>query len=161
MGWFHGRDGHCPDEQWPSGVEGDALAFGGWIAPALLVNEAQLAVIGVPGAGRVEMQGEVFGEAQHRGIRVRVIIERIALGASSERPESVRKLLVARLIGAVVGLFGLALTAVRALIRIVVGVGIVVVLHRPHNGDSQPATLQFSNPRNHVTTAAKRCRAAA
>jgi hypothetical protein len=77
-------------------------------------------------------------------------VERIALGASSERPESVRKLLVARLIGAVVGLFGLALTAVLGLIRIVIGVGIVVVLHKPHDRDSQPRnppTLDPTPPR--------------
>ena len=46
------------------------LVDGGGIAGALLVNETQLAIIRVPGAGRVEMQGEVLGEAQHRGIRV-------------------------------------------------------------------------------------------
>ena len=28
MGWFHGRDGHRPDEQRPSGVKGDAFALG-------------------------------------------------------------------------------------------------------------------------------------
>ena len=66
-----------------------------------------------------------------------------------------RKLLVARLVGAIVRLFGsrlfgLALTAVLGLIRIVVGVGIVVVLHRPHNRDSQPRnppTLDPTPPR--------------
>ena len=82
-------------------------------------------------------------------------MERIALGASSERPESVRKLLVARLVGAIVRLFGsrlfgLALTAVLGLIRIVVGVGLVVVLHKPHDRDSQPRnppTLDPTPPR--------------
>ena len=46
------------------------LGDGGGIAAAVLVDQAELAVIGVPGAGGVEAQGEVLGEAQHRGIRV-------------------------------------------------------------------------------------------
>jgi hypothetical protein len=33
------------------------LGDGGGIAPALLVDQADLAVVGVPGAGRVEVQG--------------------------------------------------------------------------------------------------------
>ena len=102
----------------------------------------------MPGAGRVELQGEVLGEAQHGGIRMGVVVERIAPGRSAERPESMRELLVARLIDALVGLFGdrlfgLALTAVRGLVPRG-GIGIVAVLHRPTTVTASPATLQLS-----------------
>ena len=100
--------------------------------------ESHLPVIGVPGAVGVVAQGEVLGEAQHRGIRVAVIVERIALGTPRERPVLGRQLLIARLVGPVVRFFALALQAVGGLIRLVVGVGIVVVAHKPRNHDSQP-----------------------
>lgn len=109
----------------------------------------------MPGAGRVEMQGEMLGEAQHRGIWVRSVVERIALGGSSKGAQSGRELLVASLVGPLVGCrgfgrrrfgrrrFGIALGAVRGLIRLVVGVGIVVIVHSPASMTANPATLQF------------------
>jgi hypothetical protein len=40
MGWLYGCDGQCADEQRPSGVEGDALAFdfGGGVAEAVVTD---------------------------------------------------------------------------------------------------------------------------
>jgi len=70
-----------------------------------------------------------------------VIIERITLGAACERPETVRQLLVARLIGALRRRFDLALAAVRNWMGLVVGVGAVVVLHSPTTMTVRPATL--------------------
>jgi hypothetical protein len=110
------------------------LGDGGGIAPALLVDQADLAVVGVPGAGRVEVQGEVLRVTQHGGIRMGAVVQRIALGNSAERPQSMRKLLVPRFVGAIVRLFAvplfrLSLRAVRGLIPSVVGIG-VVAFHR-------------------------------
>jgi len=65
-----------------------------------LVDEPHLAVIRMAGARGVELQGEELGKALHRGIGVRVVIERIALGTACKRTITGWKLLVARLVGA-------------------------------------------------------------
>ena len=76
-----------------------------------------------------------------------IVVEGIALRPPGLGAEVGRQLLVASLAGAVVRLFGgrlfggrlfgLALTAVGGLLRRVVGIGIVVVLHKLHYRDSQ------------------------
>ena len=121
------------------------------ITLGLLVDEAHLAVVGVPGAGSVEVQSKVLGEAQHRGVWVRVVVERIALGGSREGAQSRWELLVTCFVGSLVGRrgfgwrrFGLALATVGGLIGLVVGVGIiVVVVHDLAIMTANPATLQF------------------
>ena len=70
------------------------------------MDEAHLAIIGMPGGGSVEMQGEVFRETQHRGVWMRVVVERIALGGSCERTQSRRELLVVGLVGSLRRRFG-------------------------------------------------------
>jgi len=52
----------------------DRAAVVRWVSlttPALLVDQADLAVVGVPGAGSVEMQGKVLRVTQPGGIRMR------------------------------------------------------------------------------------------
>lgn len=119
---------------------------------AELVDETHLAVVGVADARGIETQREELGETPHGWIGMRFIIERVTLGAPREGPESGRELLVARLVGAIVRLFGLARQTVRGLIRRVVGVGMVVVAHKPRNHDSQPRTLQLSIPSQPATS---------
>jgi hypothetical protein len=92
------------------------------------------------------MQGEMFREAQHGGIRVRIVVERIALSETAERAQSVREFLVACLVGTLVRLFGLPLTANWGLVRLVVGIGIVVFAHSCAIITANPATLQFLIP---------------
>lgn len=107
------------------------------------MDESELAVIGVAGAASVELQGEMFREAQHGGVWVRVVVERVALCESAERAEVGRELLVACLVGANVRRFSLALARVWGLIWLVVGVDIVVFAHRCATMTANPATLQF------------------
>ena len=130
-----------------------------WIGLAKLVDETHMAVVGVPGARGIEAQGKELGETPHRWIRMRVIIQRGALSEPREGAQSRRELLVTRLVGSIVLLFCLALTAVWGLIRLVVGVGIVVVAHKPRNHDRQPRNHPTFNltPAPHLAT----CRAAA
>ena len=117
----------------------------GRIALTELVDQAHLAVIGMAGARGVELQGEKLGEAAHRGIRMRVVIERIALGTLGERPVSVGQPLAARFVGAL-RRFGLALAAVLALMGLVVGVGVVFAFHSPATMTTNPATIHPAHP---------------
>ncbi len=89
------------------------LGDGGRIAPTELVHEPHLAVIRVAGARCVELECEELGQSPHRGIGVRLVIERIALGTACERTIPERQLLVAGLVGTLRRRFGLALAAVR------------------------------------------------
>jgi len=115
----------------------------------------------------VETQHKELRELLHGGIRVDVVVDGIALRPPGLGAEVGRQLLVAYLGGAFfrrIGgwLFSLALTAVGGSIRLVVGVGIVVVLHKPHNCDSQPRnppTLDLTPTREHPVLHG--CRAAA
>ncbi len=98
----------------------------------------------------------MLGEAQHRGVGVGIVVERITLCGAREGAQSWRELLVVRLVGSLISgfggslgrsfacrIFGFALSVVRVLIRLVVGVGTVVVFHSPEIMTANPATIQF------------------
>jgi hypothetical protein len=55
------------------------LAEQGGIAPEVFVDEAETAVVGMPGAGHVVSQGQQLGEALHRRPRMRLVVERIPI----------------------------------------------------------------------------------
>ena len=69
------------------------------VGAAVLVDETHLPVIGMAGTRRAEMQSEKPCIFLHRGVRMRVVIERVALGKSCLRPVFGRQLLIARLVG--------------------------------------------------------------
>jgi hypothetical protein len=67
----------------------------------------------------------------------------ITLGPSGDGAVFGWELLIACLVRSLVGLFGLALAAVRGLIRLVVGVGAVVFAHSSATMAGRPTTLHF------------------
>jgi len=55
------------------------LAEQGGIAPEVFVDEAETAVVGMPGAGHVVSKGQQLGEALHRRPWMRLVVERIPI----------------------------------------------------------------------------------
>lgn len=91
------------------------LNVGSGINLAEVVDETQLAIIGVAGARGVKAQRKESGDLLRGGKRMRVIIDGITLGPSGIGSISVWKLLVGGLVGTLGRLFGLALEALGCL----------------------------------------------
>jgi hypothetical protein len=72
-----------------------------------------------------------------------VVIDGITLGLSGDGAVFGWDLLITCLVRSLVGLFGLALAAVRGLIRLVVGVGVVVFAYNSATMAGRPTTLHI------------------
>jgi hypothetical protein len=135
----------------------------------MFVQQADLPVVGMAGARGIESQGEELREAFHGRMRVAFVVERIALALAREGAQTGGKMPVGRLpgpgsggrIGAFGGfgrwrrlgrwrrISGLTRVVVAVIVRLpVVGAGVVLVFHSPHDHGTFPATGQppISNP---------------